>query len=130
MEPSDFLTRDEFDQLSAEEAARYAESLARAVREAEKNPDAAPDYRVAVTSHWLAVVEWVLPPEEFDRRVRRVMWDELWGHADEIVRTWEELLASPEVPETEKPKIRERLAQARDILEHKRSLDEWGASTD
>ena len=81
------------------------------------------DLHLAVLNHWVDVQAWVLPPEELERG-RRQIWDHQWERAEQIPGMWEELLAHPEFPESERTKVEALLEQAREVAEHKRSLTE------
>jgi hypothetical protein len=128
MEPSDFATRDEFEGLSDEEALAYFERLRDTLME--KLKSAHPFTQVEFAEHYYDVLEWTLPPEDYERLVRRPLSDTLFENVEVMRDALLRVLASPDVPASEKQKILPRLDQVLWMTEHKRDLDDLAETGD
>jgi hypothetical protein len=120
MPPFEFLTRSEVELLSEEDLEEY---LAR-VREAADDANSSADDRITATGHYFNVLEWTLPPDEFDLQVRRPIWDRLWEDAESQLARLNELVVSEDISEADRALLLARIEQARAVVEHKQSLNE------
>lgn len=123
MNPQDFLSREQFDQLSDDEATRYIESVHSRI---ESEYDTSRKLRIA--THFLDVLEWILPPEVYEQTVRRPAWDLSWRNAEAFLALFEQYAAS--APEAERERIGYYIDQLRPIVDHKRALDDLGETDD
>lgn len=124
MDPTDFLSREEFERLSEEDAERYTEDVAAGFVSAEGAGDE--ERLVSFAIHQLDLAEWTLPAEEYERLIREPLWDAAWANAQTFRESLEQHLASAELTAAERSRVLALVEHARTIEEHKRSLEELG----
>jgi hypothetical protein len=122
VEPHEFLSKDEFEALSDDEALAYVQRFHPALDAALKSGDV--DRVLPFSEHLADLVEWTQSPEDYTRMVALPFWNAQWENIDKFVETLEELSASPELDESDRRFAAESLERARAIQEHKRGLED------
>lgn len=86
--------------------------------------ESSPTWRTSTT-----FLEWNLPPDEYDRRVRQALWNILWERAETLLENWEErMVSSPELSESERAKALEQRAELQAMVDHKRTVEGLGSA--
>jgi hypothetical protein len=122
MEPSEFLSRDQFEKLPEEEAIAYMERVGREMHDAIDSGEKTAR-TLAFTEHYVDLAEWTLSPEDFERWIKRPSWEAVWDNAEEMLATLERLSESEELSEAERRDALERAEQFRALAQHKRDIE-------
>jgi hypothetical protein len=118
MAPSQLLSREEFDLLPDDEAATYVEQFMALYGQA--SPEDASRW-LALTHHYVELLEWVVPPDEYERDVRLRFWDVIWEDPKSLLESLEQLGESTELSESKRAEVRARIDEVQAHVEQKRS---------
>jgi hypothetical protein len=120
VEPDEFLTRDEFENLSDDEQGAYYDEVSQELRTASGTEI---DRQLAIAEHWCEILEWTLEPEEYERLIRRPLWNERWERAEQLATVYRKALASGELTAEEQQTAEAGLRETEDLIAHKRDLE-------
>jgi hypothetical protein len=122
VKPFAFLQRDEFDALTVDEKNAYAHRL----RDGLPGGPAAVienEVQVEFMRRFFEYLQWVnLAPDDYERNVSRPLWGTLWEMAEEVLEVLEAGITDPDISESDKPAIREKIAELQAIVDQKRTL--------
>jgi hypothetical protein len=117
MDANDFLDRESFEALPDDEQIAYHQRVFEDMKQAEGV--AAIDH----LRHIYDIAEWTLSEEEVDRLLRRPLWDLGWENAERMEATLVQAIESGELTDEEIVDARQTLERAREVLQHKRDLE-------
>ncbi len=123
MEPDEFITREAFERLSEEERNRYVIGFTVAlgpILDRPVNVDA--QRQLDYITHYLDLVEWVLPPEEYEQMVKLPMWNAAWENAETMKRALEGTRDNLDPGPRRAGRGRGKLDAVKLMIEHKRNL--------
>jgi hypothetical protein len=121
MKPSDFLSIDDFANLTGEEQADYVQAFLEAFHELPDDADG--ETKLAFVKHYFDLAEQLLSPAEFEKQIRSKLWDTAWSNSDLMVEVIERGIASGDLTDEEIEGAPESLQRARALAEHKHTLD-------
>ena len=122
VEPEDFVSEAEFAELSEADQAsymiRFMASLGPVLAKTGEE-----ELTLDYIQHYFNLMEWALPPEEFDRLVKSRLWDEMWNSADLMRGVFERVRDDPSASVEERLEATERLAALDAVAQHKADID-------
>jgi len=123
VERDGFITQEAFEALSEEWQAGYVTAFMPSFRRV-VDSDGAHALKLDFIQHYYDLMEWLLPPEEYDKLVKTPMWNAAFENAELMLDALEEGLASPDVPDSGKAGLPAMIQAVKAMIQHKRDLDE------
>jgi hypothetical protein len=126
LEPHEFISREDFDALDERARTAYVSRFAVALgpifndNAGEVDASTKLDY----IKHYFDVMEWMLPPDEYDKQVRTPLWETAWENAEEIRASVAGAATGTDLDDDERAHAEQLLQSVQAMVEHKRGLDE------
>jgi hypothetical protein len=118
MKSSDFLSHEQFERLTEEQQLEYVTTLADAVKSwPTPGVDAA-----ELVSNWAALLSWVLPPDEYEQKIGRLLWNGVWENAEGLAERLESAVANLDASEDQRRTWREHAEELRAMVQHRETL--------